>query len=143
MKSAECSAAGSNPPNADKRKGIHFVDTLSSWERLREEGRSGTVVLVGVVEPVGVELDLAVVEVEDRRVREVAIGVRNIVPVRPCHQTLSFTSCWKQAYTLSVLNLIRRYLSCDKTRTRPGQAVSPQHNTLLETVVSMTLVAYR
>ena len=43
---------------------------------LREEGRRGTVVLVGVVAPVGVELDLAVVEVEERRVREAAIGIR-------------------------------------------------------------------
>ena len=74
--------------------------------RLREEGRRGTVVVVGVVVPVGVELDLAVVEVEDRRVREVAIGVRIIAPTHLCHQALSFTSRWKRNYMLSALNLI-------------------------------------
>ncbi len=44
---------------------------------LRDEGRSGTVVLDGEVEPVGAELDLAAAEVEDRRAREVANGVRS------------------------------------------------------------------
>ena len=42
---------------------------------LREEGRRGTVELVGAVVPVGVELDLAAAEVEERREREVAIGI--------------------------------------------------------------------
>lgn len=79
-------------------------------ERLREKRRSGAIVGVGVVAPVGVELDLAVVEVEDRRVREVAIGIRIIVSVHPGHQTSSFTSCWKQDYMLPVLNLIRQHL---------------------------------
>jgi len=69
MKSVACSVAGFDPPSLTNRKGIRFADTLSAVERLREEGRSGTVVLVGVVVPVGVELDLAVVEVEDRCVR--------------------------------------------------------------------------
>ena len=77
--------------------------------RLREEGRRGTVVVVGIVEPVGVELHPVVVEVEDRRVREVAIGLRRIASIRPCHRTSSLTSCWKQDYTLPVLNLIRRH----------------------------------
>src|SRR3989344_1550504 len=77
--------------------------------RLREEGRRGTVVVVGIVEPVGVELHPVVVEVEDRRVREVAIGLRRIVSTHPCHRTSSLTSCWKQDYTLPLLNLIRRY----------------------------------
>jgi len=42
----------------------------------RDEGRSGTIAHAGEAVPVGEELDLAVVEVEDRRVREVAIGAR-------------------------------------------------------------------
>jgi len=42
---------------------------------LRDEGRSGTVERVGAAVPVGEEPDLAVAEVEDRRVREAAIGV--------------------------------------------------------------------
>ncbi|MEK9201708.1 MAG: hypothetical protein AAB944_01935 [Patescibacteria group bacterium] len=39
---------------------------------LREEGRSGAVVLAGNVVPVGIELDLAVVKGEEWRVQEVA-----------------------------------------------------------------------
>ena len=53
------------------------MDALSCREIFRDEPRGRAIVLVGVVNPVGVELDLAVVEVEDRRVREHAIGVRN------------------------------------------------------------------
>ena len=44
--------------------------------RLREEGRSGTIVPVGVDVPAGAELDPAAVEVEERRAREVATGAR-------------------------------------------------------------------
>ncbi len=106
MRSAVCSAAGFDPLRLGKRKGIRFADTLSCRERLRDKGRSGTIVLVGVVVPVGVELDLAVVEVEDRRVREVAIGIRIIAPTHLCHQALSFTSRWKRNYMLSALKLI-------------------------------------
>ena len=43
---------------------------------LREEGRSGTAALVGAAEPVGAETHLAADEAEERRAREVAIGVR-------------------------------------------------------------------
>ena len=57
-------------------------------ERLRNESRGGTVVVVRIVEPVRVELDLAVVEVEDRGVIEADIGIRRIVPTHPCHQSL-------------------------------------------------------
>ena len=53
------------------------MDAPSCEERFRDEPRRGTIVLVGVVDPVGVELDLAIVEVEDRRVAEATIGVRN------------------------------------------------------------------
>ena len=53
------------------------MDAPSCWEIFRDEPRSRTIVLVGVVNPVGIELDLAVVEVEDRRVGELAVGVRN------------------------------------------------------------------
>lgn len=53
---------------------------------LREEGRSGTVVLVGADEPVGAELDLIIVEAEERRGRrEVAIGVRSELVTRAVH----------------------------------------------------------
>ena len=60
-------------------------------ERLREEGRSTAIVLISVVEPIGIELDLAIVEVEDRRVRKGAIGLRIIIPIYQCHRVLSFT----------------------------------------------------
>jgi hypothetical protein len=45
-------------------------------KRLREKARRRAIVLIGIVEPVRVELELAVVEVEVRRVREIAIDVR-------------------------------------------------------------------
>ena len=85
------------------------MDAPSCWEIFRDEARRGTVVLVGVVNPVGVELDLAVVEVEDRRVRENAISVRIIASAHPWHQTSRFTSRWKRDYILLILNLIRRH----------------------------------
>ncbi len=44
--------------------------------RLREEPGSRTVVVVRVVDIVRVELELAVVPVEDRRVLEATIGLR-------------------------------------------------------------------
>lgn len=44
--------------------------------RLRDKPRGRTVVVVRVVNPVRVELDLAVVEVEVRSVRKVAVSVR-------------------------------------------------------------------
>ncbi|WKZ27009.1 MAG: hypothetical protein QY311_02655 [Candidatus Paceibacterota bacterium] len=85
------------------------MDTLSVLERLRHEARDGTVVVVRIVEPVRVELGLAVVEVEDRRVREAVIVVGIIASTHPWHRTLRFTACWKQTYILSVLNLIRQH----------------------------------
>lgn len=95
---------------------------------------------VGIAEPAGKEPDPAATEAEDRRVREVAIGIRIVALIHLCHQALNFTSRWKRNYTLLALNLIRQHPPCGETCTRRGQAVSLQHNTLLETVVSMTLV---
>jgi hypothetical protein len=48
-------------------------------ERLREDGRGGTIVLIGIVDIVRVELDLVVVEVEVRRLVENTIGFRIFV----------------------------------------------------------------
>ena len=48
----------------------------SRYDLLREEGRLGTIVPVRVIDPVRVEPELAIVEAEERRAREVAIGVR-------------------------------------------------------------------
>ena len=63
-------------------KGIR-ADTFCDVERLRKETRGRPVVVVRVVGPVVVELDLAIVELEDRGVREVAIGIRSIALVYP------------------------------------------------------------
>ena len=52
-------------------------------ERLRKHGGHGAVVLVRVRNVVRVELHLVVVEVEDRRVRELAIRLRNIASAHP------------------------------------------------------------
>lgn len=60
--------------------------------RLREKPRRWAIVVVRVVEPVRVELDLAIVEVEVGSVREIAISIKLIAPVRPYHQTAKFTS---------------------------------------------------
>ncbi len=61
-------------------------------ERLREKGGSRTEVLIGIVNPVRVELDLAIVEVEVRSVRENLIGLRIIAPIRPYHWKSRFTA---------------------------------------------------
>jgi len=61
-------------------------------ERLREKARRRAIVVVGIVEPVRVELDLALVEVEVGRAGEIAISIRLIAPARPCHQTAKFTA---------------------------------------------------
>ncbi len=45
-----------------------WTPLLVYGEKLRRESRRRAIVLVGIVAPVGVELELAVVEVEDRRV---------------------------------------------------------------------------
>ncbi|MEI8061363.1 MAG: hypothetical protein WCG99_03670 [Candidatus Berkelbacteria bacterium] len=53
-----------------------FTGVFLSKERLREEAGRRAIVGIGIADPVGVELDLAVVEVEVRRVVELAIGLR-------------------------------------------------------------------
>lgn len=48
-------------------------------ERLRTEPRRRAIVVIGIVDPVRVELDLAIIEVEVRRVVELTIGIRIFV----------------------------------------------------------------
>ena len=55
----------------EKYRGYRLVE-----ERLREKAGRGAIVVVSVAHPVGVEPHLAVVEVEDRRVVELAIDAR-------------------------------------------------------------------
>ena len=82
MKSGECSEDGYDQQELDNTKGIH-MDTFCDVERLRKETRGRPVVVVRVVSPLRVELDLAIVELEVRGVREVAIGIRSIALVYP------------------------------------------------------------
>ena len=49
-------------------------------ERFRQEAGGGAVVLIGIVDPVRVELEPLIIPVEVRRVREVAIGVQIYCP---------------------------------------------------------------
>lgn len=89
-----------------------------------------------------VELDLAVVEVQVRSVREVAIGAGIIAFAHPGHRTSRFTLGLDPRYVLLVLNFIRQH-SDEHRRPAPGKdkQQSPQHNTLSEAVTAETLVA--
>jgi hypothetical protein len=55
---------------------IQKTQGLNTQESLREEPRSRAAVGVGTVDPAGVELNLAAVEVEDRRERKHALDIR-------------------------------------------------------------------
>ena len=61
-------------------------------ERLRNETGHGAEVVVRIVEPLRVELDLAVVEVDVRRVREAIAIARISAYVRQCHWNLKVIS---------------------------------------------------
>ena len=66
-------------------------DTFSRKERLRDEARSRTIVVVRIANMVRVELDLAVIEVEVRRVVEADIRVRLLpLSVRDTEARTSF-----------------------------------------------------
>jgi len=62
-----------------REKGVR-QDTFSQKERLRNEPRGSTIVVVRIVNEVRIELNVVVVEVEVRRVVEADIGVR-ILPL--------------------------------------------------------------
>ena len=65
---------------------------LFSFEKkLREKNGRRAIVVVGIVNEVRVELELAIVEVEVRRVVELTISVRYIAFVRQYHWTVRFT----------------------------------------------------
>lgn len=66
----------------DSAKGIQWMPFVNE-ERLRNEAGRGTEVVVSIVEPPVVELDLVVVEVQVRRVRE-AIVVARFLPLPVC-----------------------------------------------------------
>ena len=75
-------------------------------EKLRKKTRRGTILLIGIVRPAGVEVKLAVVPVEDRSVHELAIAIRILLLSVSNHRKLRFTFA-KTDYILSFLNFIR------------------------------------
>ena len=79
-------------------------DAFLDEERLREETGSRAVVVVRIVDLVRVELELVVVEVEDRGVRELVLVTRNLpssVWGTGARESLSLLN--------SFLNIIRRH----------------------------------
>ena len=79
--------------SAEIKQKASVMDTFCSFlERLRKKTRHRPIIVVRIVDPVRVELDLAVVEVEVRSVREITVGVRIIAFVRLCHQTAKVTA---------------------------------------------------
>ncbi len=57
-------------------------------ERLREKKRRRTIVVIGIVNPVGIELRPPLIEVECRRAGEIAASVRIFASTRPSHRIL-------------------------------------------------------
>ena len=55
-----------------------LLGAICSEERLRKERRRRAIVIVRIVDLVRVELELVVVEVEDRRVRKLALVTRHL-----------------------------------------------------------------
>ena len=75
-------------PHPDNAKGCPQRIPLAFEKRLRNGTGGRAIVVVGIVEPVRVELDPVVVEVEVRGVVEAIIGIRIFVLTRPWHQSL-------------------------------------------------------
>ena len=94
-------------------------------ERLRDEPRRGTVVVVGVRDIVRVELGL-VVEVEVRSVAELTIAIIGNMPLSIYYTGgRGLLSC--DLYPpFNPLNFIRRHLYKKENPPQIGQAVSPQ-----------------
>ncbi len=78
MRLGECLVVGSDQPVLPLKQKVSEWIPFVMKGRLRNETGRGTVVRIGIVEPVRVELDLAVVEVEVRSVIEANIGIRNL-----------------------------------------------------------------
>ena len=122
-----------------KSEGVSFIDTPSDEERLREEAGRRTVVVVGIVDPVRVEFELAVVEVEVQRVVELIIGVRINCFCSSMSPDLEIYYLLRDLYSLNLVFYPVASVFC-RTHTKQKQAVSPQHNALIKTLIFMTLV---
>ncbi len=90
-KSVGCSAAGYEQLKTYSLSPRYIAGAFGE-ERLREERGRRAVVVISIVDPVRVELELVVVEVEVGSVREIAISVRRIVPILLWHWVSRFTS---------------------------------------------------
>ena len=112
------------------------------WERLRDEPRRGTVVVVGVRDIVRVELGL-VVEVEVRSVAELTIPIIGYLPLS-IHNTggRGLRSC-DLCPPSNPLNFIRRHLYSRNKKPAIDRASSiSSSNTLFASVNAKTLVVY-
>lgn len=56
---------------------VSHKDTFCAYKILRNEARHGAIVLIRIRHIVGVELELVVIPVEDRRLGEVVIRIRS------------------------------------------------------------------
>lgn len=69
-------------------------------KRLRNKPRGRTILLVGIVRPVGVEVKLAIVPVEDRSVHELTVAIGILLLSIRYHQKLRFTFAKGKLYSL-------------------------------------------
>lgn len=86
MRLAECSVGGLSLVRLNKIKGIRKGYLLSLLKILRKKPRHRPVILIGIRHIVGVELELVVIEVEDRGVPELVIRIRSFTTSHPWHK---------------------------------------------------------
>lgn len=122
-----------------RRKASAMADAFQTKERLRSEPGSRPEVVIRIVNIIRVELELVVVEVEVRRVREVVIGVW-ILPSPVLTPKLESGSCWKQDAFL-LLNFIWQHPLRARSRQR-ASSISSSCNTLPQIVVGGIPAAY-
>lgn len=110
-------------------------------ERLRKKTGCRAIVRVWIFNPVRVELDLAIVEVEDRGVQETTIGIRNIAFIHLWHQTSRVTAL---AGLYTPCPVFYSAELCFKQKPAPDESKQYlcENNTLLETVIAKILVVF-
>jgi hypothetical protein len=109
-KSVECLVDGSDPQNDTKQK-VSAKDTFCVYKILRNKPRHRAIVIVGIGHIVGVELQLVVIEVEDRSLREHAIGIRSFTTFHLYHKPRNMILHMNHN---SVFNLTTQLLACRK-----------------------------
>ena len=96
----------------DKAKGIR-KDTFCAYWILRKEPRDGAIVVVGIGHIVRVELELAIIEVEDGSLRKDAIRIRSFTTFHPSHKPRNMIFHMNHN---SVFYSVTRLLACFKKR---------------------------